>query len=171
MPSTEIEDALAAVYRRACPRAYRLALAITRDPTASEDVVQEVFLRLLRRAEPPRAESVEAYVTRAVRNAAYDLLRRRGARERALRRAAERAESQTREAPAGEDRAPADLELETALAALPTEQREVVHLRVREGLSFADVARLTGVPLGTVHSRYRYALNRLRKLLGEGGAQ
>ena len=52
-----------------------------------------------------------------------------------------------------------------ALFKLPTEQREVVFLRIYEGLSFPAVAERVDAPQGTVHSRFRYAMQRLRTLL------
>lgn len=52
-----------------------------------------------------------------------------------------------------------------AVAALPAEQREVVLLRLYEDLPFKAIAARVGAPLGTVHSRYRLALERLRPLL------
>jgi RNA polymerase sigma-70 factor, ECF subfamily len=57
--------------------------------------------------------------------------------------------------------------LERAIAALPDEQREVFLLREYEGITFAEIAELTGAPVPTVKSRMRYALEALRKVLQE----
>lgn len=163
------DDPVAALFRRAGGPAFRLAHALLGERGAAEDVVQEAFVRVLARrdalADP---EALDGYVTRAVRNLAYNHLRRRktaGVAQERLERAAD---------PAA---APADPALDeeaaraaAALAALPPEQREVVHLRVHEGLEFKTIAARTGVPLGTVHSRYRYALARLRQRLAAGEA-
>jgi RNA polymerase sigma-70 factor (ECF subfamily) len=54
-----------------------------------------------------------------------------------------------------------------ALAALPPEQREVVRLKVYEQLTFAEISRSVRASVNTVASRYRYALEKLRKALGE----
>ena len=59
--------------------------------------------------------------------------------------------------------------IERALASLPVEQREVVVLRIYEGRSFKEIAAQTESPLGTVHSRYRYALAKLRRTLNPEG--
>lgn len=155
-----------ALYERVGPASYRLAQAILGDAAAAEDVVQEAFLRLWGRrdllADPAR---LDGYAARTVRNLSYKRLRRRVVEARAradLGRDAARAVA-----------SPPTLErcdLEEALAALPPTQREVVHLRVHEGLSMVAIAARTGVPLGTVHSRYRYALSKLRSLLAKGDA-
>jgi RNA polymerase sigma-70 factor (ECF subfamily) len=55
----------------------------------------------------------------------------------------------------------------TALAALPEEQVRVVQLSFIEGRAHGDIAKLLNLPLGTVKSRLRLAMNRLRNLLGE----
>jgi RNA polymerase sigma-70 factor (ECF subfamily) len=55
--------------------------------------------------------------------------------------------------------------LETALASLPVEQREVVVLKVYEGLSFKEIAELTDISINTIASRYRYAIEKLRGVL------
>jgi RNA polymerase sigma-70 factor (ECF subfamily) len=64
--------------------------------------------------------------------------------------------------------------IERALAALPLEQREVIALKVDAGLTFAEIAEVTGVSPNTAASRYRYALEKLREHLGgpdSGGAR
>ena len=59
--------------------------------------------------------------------------------------------------------------LEQALKALPPEQREVVHLHVYEGMTFQEVANATGESINTVSARYRYAVDKMRRLLGPTG--
>lgn len=157
-----VDEAIEAAYRAACDRGYRLALAICGDAAASEDAVQDVFARLLGRREALRTETLDAYVTRAVRNAAYDRVRVKGPVSLA------EGYEPAAEPPAGEH--PDPEVVRGALGALPPEQREVIQLRVFEGLTFVKVARATGVPLGTVHSRYRYAIQKLRSQL-RGSAQ
>jgi RNA polymerase sigma-70 factor (ECF subfamily) len=56
--------------------------------------------------------------------------------------------------------------LEQAIRDLPPEQREVLHLKAFEGLTFQEVARITAESIDTVGSRYRYALEKLRAVLG-----
>jgi RNA polymerase sigma-70 factor, ECF subfamily len=59
----------------------------------------------------------------------------------------------------------AALALQAALAQLPEEQREVVIMRVWSGMTLEEIAQSAGIPLNTVASRYRYALEKLRKLM------
>ena len=59
------------------------------------------------------------------------------------------------------------LRISSGLVGLPVEQREVVMLRVYDGLTFPQIAERTEAPLGTVHSRFRSGLERLRAALKE----
>jgi len=128
------------------------------DFASAQDAVQQVFLRLLQ-GHATTPDLPLAYLYRAVRNAALNGLRDR-ASETPL--------------PPGETwlahpRAPIEevLALQNALRALPDEQRETVFLRVWSGLTLQEIADATEVPLNTVASRYRYALEKLRGLLGK----
>lgn len=157
------DDELTALFRRAGPSAYRLVLAITGDAAAAEDLVQEAFVRVLARGDDGDGDgrARDGLLHRTARNLALDHLRRRkvqreGARTVALLRGGE---------VAAFDGLDAALVSE-ALMELPVEQREVVVLRVWEGLSFPDVAARVEAPLGTVHSRFRYAMERLRARFG-----
>jgi RNA polymerase sigma factor (sigma-70 family) len=60
-----------------------------------------------------------------------------------------------------------DDELAAAVAALPEAQREVVALKIDAGLTFAEIAAVTGTSLNTAASRYRYALEKLRTALAD----
>jgi RNA polymerase sigma-70 factor (ECF subfamily) len=61
------------------------------------------------------------------------------------------------------------LALEAALRELPAEQREVVHLKAFEGLTFQEISELTAESINTVASRWRYAMEKLRVVLARGG--
>jgi RNA polymerase sigma-70 factor (ECF subfamily) len=63
------------------------------------------------------------------------------------------------------------LSLQNALRELPEDQREAVFLRVWSGMTLQEIAEATGTPLNTVASRCRYALDKLRKRLGEGSGK
>lgn len=156
---------LEALYRRAGPVAHGLALAITGDPAAAEDVVHEAVVRVAERLTALEdAASLDGYLVRTARNLALDLQKRSQAGERA-QRAAAAALLRRKRGGSGE----LDVErLGRALFALPPEQREVVVLRVWEGWTAAQVSERLAIPAGTVHSRYRLALERLRGSLLEG---
>lgn len=160
---SEVRERLEALFRRVGASAHRLALAITADRQGAEDVVQEAFVRLASREDLLRdPATLDGYFLRAVRNIALDWLRRSrvrtGSPEAAMLVAA----------PGEAERGADPARIARALASLPPDQREVVVLRVWEGIPFKDIAERTQAPLGTVHSRFRYAMERLRALLAGG---
>jgi RNA polymerase sigma-70 factor (ECF subfamily) len=152
-------DELADLYDRLGPGLYRYALMILADPVGAEDVVHDVFLALARRRREGIA-AMEAYLKLAVRNGCYSLLRRRRTRPDA------EADAARLEAVGDEEDPAVRLALGAALGRLPPEQREVVHLKAFEGLTFQEIADLTGESINTVAGRYRYALDKLRAELG-----
>lgn len=129
---------------------------------SAEDVVQQVFLKLLE----GRAEAVRtplAYLYRAVRNVSLNYQRDR-------RREVEITEGEVWLRHATADRAEV-LSLQNALRDLPEDQREAVFFRVWSGMTLQEIAEATETPLNTVASRYRYALEKLRVRLGEGSGK
>jgi RNA polymerase sigma-70 factor (ECF subfamily) len=157
---------VAAAYAESGPRLYRYALMILADRRDAEDVLQQVFAAVLAKRTLPPLDDAGAYLRTSVRNAAYSLLRqRRTARAVAFDEASAPKEMMLEPIVAGcspEEQAA----LEQALRALPPEQREVVHLHVYEGMTFQEVANGTGESINTVSARYRYALEKMRKMLG-----
>jgi RNA polymerase sigma-70 factor (ECF subfamily) len=153
------EESFELVFHRLGPALYRHALAILRDRSAAEDVVQDAFVRVWRRrSRLTREQRLDGYLFTAVRNLALDQLRRG--------KVAAASQVLVAVAPTASEPPACDAEgIDAALGALPPEQREVVVLHVHVGLSFAEIAGRTGTPLGTVHSRYRYAMTRLRDAL------
>jgi len=148
---------VAGVYRESGARLYRYALMILADAGDAEDVLQQVFAAVLAKPSLPVIVDPAAYFRSAVRHAAYSLLRQR----RTARNAAELILE-----PAAPGCSPAEqAALEQALKSLPPEQREVVHLHVYEGMTFQEVADATGESINTAAARYRYALDKMRRLL------
>ena len=154
------EDAAARVarlYDRCAARMYRYAAMILADTEAAADVVQQVFVAVLQKER--RVHEEDAYLRRAVRNACVDALRRR------------RREAPTETPliePIADGGDPAErVAVEEALRELPADQREVIHLKVFEGMTFQEIADLTGESINTVASRYRYATAKLRARLGQ----
>jgi RNA polymerase sigma-70 factor (ECF subfamily) len=130
--------------------------SLLRDRSAAEDIVQQVFARLLR-GDIVVTTSPIAYLCQAVRNTVMNHRRTR-AREVALD-----GEPSWLEAPAGS--LEAGLAVEAAVQRLPEEQREVVVLRVWGQLTFLEIAEALELSPNTVASRYRYGLTKLREIL------
>lgn len=137
------------------------------DRAAAQDVVQDVFVRLIasgggggRMPAEPRT-----WLFRCVRNAAISACRAQGRRGRRERAAGEMAAGGGGWfVPRVEDRLDAEA-AQRALAALPPVQREVVTLRIWSGLTLAQVAEVTGVAVSTVYDQYRAALKAVRERL------
>jgi len=145
------------VYDRYGAALYRYALMVLADPAGAADVVQTVFVALLRRRSRPDVDA--HYLRRAVRNECFTALRVR-------RRDVLASASPLLETMEGQRERPAErLALEQALRELPPEQREVVHVKAFEGLTFQEIADLIGESINTVASRYRYGIEKLRAYL------
>ncbi len=158
---------LAAVYDAHAGIAYGLALRLLGRASEAEDVVQESFVALWRQAERlDPAQSVRGYLLRIVHNKAVDRLRRQGRRREVVLEGAAQVQSNLGEPEVeAERRSDRDL-VRDALATLPAEQRQAVELAYFGGLSINDVATETRAPVGTVKSRLRLALERMRRQLG-----
>lgn len=156
---------IARLYDEHAPALFAFLLNLTRDEADTKDCLQEVFVRL---AGAPGAlagaRDERAFLLRCARNLAVDRIRRQAARRRHRQRFGE--ERLCLFAPAADpDEAAFRTELDAALADLPPEQREVVHLKLWEGLTFEAIAGLLDVPLNTAASRYRYGMDKLRARL------
>jgi RNA polymerase sigma-70 factor (ECF subfamily) len=148
---------VAGVYAESGPRLYRYALMILADRRDAEDVLQQVFAAVLSKRSLPVIDDAGAYFRTAVRNAAYSLLRQR--------RTARAAEEMILEPIVPGCSLAEQAALGQALRALPPEQREVVHLHVYEGMTFQEVAAATAESINTVSARYRYALDKIRRMI------
>lgn len=159
-PPNGTREWLGALYDRHAAGLYRYAVMILADREAAADAVQQVFTRLVDRRDKPEIEA--NYLRRAIRNECFSILRAR-------RRGGQAPEShEILEALSVPDDAPEErLAIQAALLALPPEQREVVHLKIFEGLTLQEIAELSGESINTIASRYRYALEKMRALLDE----
>jgi RNA polymerase sigma-70 factor (ECF subfamily) len=151
---------LGALYDRHAAGLYRYAVMILADREAAADAVQQVFTRLVDRRDTREIEIEANYLRRAIRNECFSMLR-----DRRRRTPAGDSHNILEALPAPDDVPEERLSIQSVLLALPAGQREVVHLKVFEGLTFQEIAELTGESIHTVASRYRYALEKMRALL------
>jgi len=144
---------------------FAFLLNFTRDESDTRDLLQEIFIKLARDEKLLDGVREErAFLIRLAHNAAIDLMRRRGARDKTKVNFA--AEKNSLFAPASDpDEKVFRDELAVALGELPEEQRAVVHLKLWEGLTFEAIAGALDIPPNTAASRYRYGLDKLRRRL------
>ncbi|MBM3492019.1 MAG: sigma-70 family RNA polymerase sigma factor [Alphaproteobacteria bacterium] len=159
-------SAFAELFRRFAPRLKAYLMRLGADEGGAEEVVQEAMLTVWRRAATfdARQASVATWIFTIARNKRIDRFRRERRPEfdphdPMLAPAADPAPDESLGAQQEECR------LAEALAALPAEQADLLRLAFFDSLSHADIAARSGLPLGTVKSRVRLALGRLRRAL------
>lgn len=154
--------AFEALYDRYHRLVYGVALRVLGEQPSAEDVTQAIFMKLWTDPQSFTAGNFNAWIVRVARNRALDALRARGARPHEELPEALPAED------ALEDTALAEIDagaVRHALAQLPEEQRSLIELGFFGGVTHHEIARSTGVPLGTVKTRIRSGLRRLRTTL------
>lgn len=162
------------LYRRYAPAAMGLAVRVLGDQALAEEVLQEVFVGVWRRAAfyDPARGSVRSWLLAQVHNRAVDVVRREEA---------ERRRASTHAAPVPGDPsgglegvieegwlAARRDQVRAAMRALPEEQRRVIELAYFDGLTQTEVSGAMSIPLGTVKSRTLAAMRRLRAALRPG---
>lgn len=153
------------LYDDHAPALFAFLLNVTRSEADSRDALQELFLKLTTRpALLHGVHSPRAFLLRLAHRLAIDGHRRRAAHDHVLERAA--AEPPALFAPTADpDERSFRASLDAALAGLPEEQRAVVHLKLWEQMTFAEIADALGIPANTAASRYRYGLDKLQTQL------
>jgi RNA polymerase sigma-70 factor (ECF subfamily) len=155
-------DAFETLYDEYHRLVYGLVLRVLSDEAAAEDVTQAVFLKIWTAPELFRGGNFAGWIARVARNRAYDVLR-----SRVLHGESEFPES----LPADdtlEDTALANVTAERvrdALAQLPDDQRGPIEMGFFGGVTHEQISQQTGVPLGTVKTRIRTGLRKLRLAL------
>ncbi len=165
------EDALAEAFRRHAGAVYSLAQRVLGDRALAEEVVQEVFLRLWNapdRYDPERG-SMRSFLLAQAHGRAVDQLRSDSSRRRREERDA------ARSADSGYDLEHEVMDLTVAehlkgaVLALPVDERRAIELAYFGGHTYREVAALLDQPEGTVKSRIRSGLTRLRTGLADAG--
>jgi RNA polymerase sigma-70 factor (ECF subfamily) len=163
-------DAFSRFYDLTAPMAFGLIRRMLRDPEAAAEVLQEVFWQVWQDASryDPARGTPEAWLVMRAKTRAIDRLRSIRRRDRTFvapvdESVAQRSSDQApNPAVVAEDRGL----IQTALAQLPEAQRRVIELAFFEGLTQSEIAARLGEPLGTVKTRARLGLDRLRAALG-----
>lgn len=164
--------ALAELYDRHAPTALAIARRML-GAARAEDAVQDAFTSIWRSASTydPQLGLVRTWLLRIVRHRSLDILRSAAAEDRRIEHAGrEQHHAEPAEGPAAatQRRDEAD-ELHAVLDALPEEQRQVVELAYYDGLTQVEISERLGLPVGTVKSRARLALHKLRESLDPAG--
>jgi RNA polymerase sigma-70 factor (ECF subfamily) len=165
------QDALAETFRRHAGAVFGLARRLLGDEALAEEVVQEVFLRLWQHPDKFDADrgSLRSYLLAQSHGRAVDLLRSEGAR----RRREEREARVTAEAGYDLEHEVWDLavaeRVQSALEQLPDGERHAIELAYFRGHTYREVAVLLGEPEGTVKSRIRAGMRRMRQGLADAG--
>ncbi|NJO80458.1 MAG: sigma-70 family RNA polymerase sigma factor [Cyanobacteria bacterium RM1_2_2] len=161
-------NALSILYDRYARLVYSLAYKILENAEEAEDITQEVFLTLWRRnTYDPKRGYLSSFLTTMTRSRAIDKLRSKGARLRVLQRlqGTVRIEPNTptplEQASMGER----SQVIRGALAQLSETERQVLEIAYYEGLSQSEIAKRLNIPLGTVKTRSRQGLLKLRQTL------
>jgi RNA polymerase sigma-70 factor (ECF subfamily) len=147
--------------------AYNLARWLTGSVHDAEDVVQDAFVRALTFFDSFRGEDGRGWLLTIVRNTCYDWLRKnRRSTLVAVEQEELEAAPDASPSPEAEQLRKADGRmLQAGLEALPVEYREALVLRELEGMSYRQIAQVTGTPMGTVMSRLARGRKRLEKVL------
>ena len=154
------EAAFAELYDQCADRLYRFLVARLGSPENAADVLQEVFLRAVKsRRQFRKVENPVAYVFQIARN---ESLRQRKSIGKVLSSDILVDVVDESLAGAGDSEAVA-----AALERLSPEDREVIELKVYAGLTFCEIASMIGRPQGTIATRYRRALESLRRWLSK----
>ena len=164
------ERALAELYDRLAPLAYGLALRMTGEASLAQDAVQDAFVRAWTHARSfdRQRGNARGWLLRIVRNSTIDALRTADA----LQRATQRSGLEPRVVAERPDelivRSQRSAALRRALEELPDEQRHMLEIAYFEGLSHSEIAARENIPLGTVKTRIREGVLKLRKFASKG---
>lgn len=150
------------------PSLRRYARALLRDAVAADDLVQDTLERAIGRWHQRREDaSTRAWLLTILHNLAINTMRRNNRRGVAV--AIDAVEESTMATLPSQEAGLAQRDVLRAVAQLPEDQRTLLLLIALEGVSYAEAATITGVPVGTVMSRLSRGRERLRRLLAEPG--
>ncbi len=161
------QEALVEAYRRHAAYVHGVAVRVAGPGVLAEEVTQDVFLALWRQPErfDPSRSSLRGYLAMMASRRAIDRLRSEAARRRREETVAD-GEPSVRSPVLESELVATSLDLREALAALSDEEREAIELAYFGGHTYREVALLLDQPEGTVKSRIRSGLSRIRQGIG-----
>ena len=159
-------DAFRAIYEKYAGDMLTLAGNLLDDKVGAEDIVQDVFIKLVESVGTFRLTgSLKSYLATCVANRSRDCIRRRIRQRTAVAKQAEKTPAETKSTVRLAICSEQLRKLSVAMTELPYEQREAIALRIHGSLRFHKIAELQNVSTKTVQSRYRYGLDKLRSIL------
>jgi RNA polymerase sigma-70 factor (ECF subfamily) len=165
------QEALAEAYRRHAGSVFALASRLLHEPTLAEEVVQEVFFRLWDAPDKFDAArgSLRSYLLAQCHGRSVDLIRsEQSRRQREVKESRQRAEAGYDIEHEVWDLAVAE-HVREALVDLPEEERRAIELAYFQGHTYREVATILDEPEGTVKSRIRTGMRRMRRVLADAG--
>lgn len=160
--------ALRELYGKLGSRAMAVCVRVLRDREDAEDILQETFVEVWKRAKEFDAArgSVKAWLLTIARSRAINRYNARKSNQRAVGAAAAEPAAASGPTPLGlvEHRQTAE-RVQAALRELPSEQRQVIELAYYEGLSHSEIAEQTQLALGTIKTRIRLGMDKLARTL------
>ena len=164
--------ALEALYDRYASRVLGISIKIVSDQALAEDILQETFWRVWQSAGTyqPQLGAFTGWLFRIARNLSIDAYRRRNVRPQAVMSTREEGDDPLLEQTPDPDMDVAEQaqsilrnrQVRRALASLPSVQRQVIEMAYFNGMTRQEIAEATGEALGTIHTRARLALQKLR---------
>ncbi len=166
-------DAFGRFYDRYAPLVFSLALRMLRARPDAEDHLQEVFVQVWRQAGNYKAErgSPEAWIVNIARSRAIDKIRSIRRRERSFVLTEDPAGSEKGgNVESSVEQSEVKYTMNSALASLPENQRKVLEMAYFDGLTQSEIANHLAEPLGTIKTRMRLGIQRLREIFGSKAA-
>lgn len=148
---------------------YHQMLAVVKSPQDAEDLTNDMFLRLWDSAAQYRSGTGhKRYITVMARNLAIDFLRKRKREEYTIDDDGIYTEEQADPEEPTDVQVVGGIYFERSLETLNESEKEIINLRVGFDLTFKEIGESLGIPLGTVVSKYRKAIEKLKKTVEEG---
>lgn len=152
-------EAFACVYRELKQPVYTICYRMTGSKETAEDITHDLFVKLFRSPPDASVKNVRAWIFQMVRNLSIDALRKQA-------RTAEQSDLPDTEDPYPPVHMRMDLEM--ALRKLSRDEREILTLHLNAGLSFKEIAGITGLSLPAAYRKYRKALKNVQAELNGG---